>query len=80
MKFYGKPNELVIHKIKANGVIKSIPLFTFNGKGEYETSDEKLIERLKLHFRYDKKHCKKCEFVCENQGELLSHYRTHKEE
>ncbi len=21
------------------------------------------------------KHCKKCDFVCENQGELLAHYR-----
>ena len=21
------------------------------------------------------KHCKKCDFVCENQGELLTHYR-----
>ena len=22
------------------------------------------------------KHCKKCEFTCANQGELLKHYRT----
>ncbi len=26
------------------------------------------------------KHCKKCDFVCENQGELLAHYREHKKE
>jgi len=26
------------------------------------------------------KHCKKCDFACENQGDLLAHYRTHKKE
>jgi hypothetical protein len=26
------------------------------------------------------KHCKKCDFTCENQGDLLAHYRTHKKE
>jgi hypothetical protein len=75
MKFYGNPNELVVNRRKINGVIKNIPLFTFNEKGEYETVDEKLIEKLKQHFKYDEKHCKKCDFTCENQGELLSHYR-----
>ena len=26
------------------------------------------------------KKCKKCEFTCDSQGELLAHYKTHKEE
>lgn len=26
------------------------------------------------------KHCKKCDFTCDNQGDLLAHYRTHKKE
>jgi hypothetical protein len=28
--------------------------------------------------RDDIKHCKKCEFTCTNQGDLLAHYREHK--
>lgn len=28
----------------------------------------------------NKKRCKKCDFTCDNQGDLLAHYRTHKKE
>lgn len=80
MKFYGSPNESVMTARRINRVITRIPLFTFDEKGEYETTDEKLIEKLKLHFKYDQRHCKKCDFACENQGELMSHYKTHKEQ
>lgn len=80
MKFYGSPNESVQTARRINGIIKRIPLFTFDEKGEHETTDEKLIEKLKQHFKYDVKHCKKCDFTCSNQGELMTHYKTHKEE
>ena len=79
MKFYGSPHELVTTAKRINGAIKSIPLFTFDENGEHETTDENLIEKLRLHFKYDQRHCKKCDFTCDNQGELMSHYKTHKE-
>jgi hypothetical protein len=78
MKFYGNVNETVSRQIKLNGIRKLKYLFKFDDKGEYETEDIKLIEKLKLHFKYEienMKHCKKCDFKCTNQGELLSHYR-----
>ena len=38
------------------------------------TTNDSPKEEVKL------KHCKKCDFVCENQGDLLAHYRNHKKE
>lgn len=32
-------------------------------------------EELKEEKTDSKKHCKKCDFTCENQGELLAHYK-----
>lgn len=40
-----------------------VPAMTITTKGQEETKEE------------NKKHCKKCDFICNNQGELLSHYR-----
>lgn len=83
MKFYGKPNELVVtrkydHKL---GRQKQKILFYFDNNGEYETDNPELIEKLKPHFRYEetesapKYTCKKCDFATNNKGELLAHYR-----
>ncbi len=66
-------------------------IFRFDENGEFVTEDVELIEKLKRKFRYDEieienkeieiksenslRHCKKCEFTCETQGQLLRHYR-----
>ena len=66
-------------------------IFRFDEHGEYVTEDVALIEKLKCKFRYDEieienkeieiksenslRHCKKCDFTCKTQGELLKHYR-----
>ena len=66
-------------------------IFRFDEHGEYVTEDVELIEKLKRKFRYDEieienkeieiksenslRHCKKCDFTCETQGQLLKHYR-----
>jgi hypothetical protein len=81
MKFYGTPNSLVKERRKKpfSKEVKKIPLFRFDKNGEYTTSDDKLIQKLKKKFKYEEevklKHCKKCNFTCNNQGELLAHYR-----
>lgn len=69
MIFYGNPNETVSTRVKQNGEFRNKLLFVFNENGEYETEDEKLIKKLKQHFKYKdeiKKHCKKCDFTCDN--------------
>ena len=43
-----------------------------------ETTKEEIKEDPKEEVKL--KHCKKCDFACENQGDLLAHYRTHKKE
>ena len=66
-------------------------IFRFDEHGEYVTEDVELIEKLKRKFRYDEieienkeieiksenslRHCKKCDFTCDTQGQLLKHYR-----
>jgi len=37
-------------------------------------NEENKVDESKL------KYCKKCDFTCDNQGDLLTHYRTHKKE
>ncbi len=77
MKFYGEPNLSVFSsKRKGNKMIKKL-LFKFNENGEYETDDIKLIEKLKLHFKYEDTiyRCKKCDYQTTNKGDLMAHYR-----
>lgn len=52
MKFYGKPNQ-VVSKHRPNEKIRFKPLFQFDENGVYETSDEKMCELLKKHFKYE---------------------------
>ena len=78
MKFFGTPGMLVKERIRKpfSMEYREKPRFHFDENGEYETTDEKLIEKLKRKFKHDEpKHCKKCDFTCNNQGELLAHYR-----
>ena len=50
--FFGEPNMLVKsrHKKLFEGTIQFKPLFRFDENGEYVTSDEILIEKLKSRF------------------------------
>jgi hypothetical protein len=76
MKFYGEPNLLVNTRKKVNGMYKNTPLFRFDKNGEYNTDDEKLINKLKPNFKYEKNYkCNKCNFETDNMGELLQHYK-----
>ena len=62
--------------------------FYFDENGEFETDNPVLIkvlsQRLKVKEEVNEankndnpavRHCKKCDFTCSNQGELLKHYR-----
>lgn len=80
MKFYGEPNQLVKER-KRKPMSREIavkPLFRFDEKGEYETTDKRLIEKLKKKFRYEEIICKKCGEEFENKGQYLAHMKTHK--
>lgn len=87
MKFYGEPFMLV--RDKTSKRVKKV-LFTFDEKGEYETENPALIERLKPHFRHDEEEisvevsiepekkticCKECSLTFENKGLLLAHIK-----
>ena len=82
MKYYSEPNTHIIDYEKQKEV------FCFNEKGEFETTDEKIIlfmkkkknfirceesQKIKIEIKILK--CKKCEFTCENQGDLMQHYK-----
>lgn len=76
MKFYAEPNMLV--RINKN-IHRRLKSFRFDSSGIYETDNERLINALKRRFKYDeeqKKQCKQCDFKCDNQGELLAHYKN----
>jgi hypothetical protein len=90
MVFIGQPNLYVRISNKYVQRATGKKGFTFDGNGEYETDNELISKLLKQHFEVkeensvtdDKpeeekatKHCKKCDFTCDNQGQLLAHYR-----
>jgi uncharacterized Zn-finger protein len=83
MKFYGEPNTLVKTRKRKQFSTEVVmnPLFRFDENGEYETTDERLIQKLKKKFKYDENKftCKKCGETFDNKGLLLAHYRNHKE-
>lgn len=77
MIFYGEPNMLV--RISKQSP-RNLRHFRFDNEGKYETDNPRLIRLLKRRFEYDEekplKQCKKCDFTCDNQGELLQHYKN----
>jgi len=83
MKFKAEPNLFVRISSKYVQRVTGIKGFYFDDKGEYETDNETLIKLFSQSFDIDeqpkekiKRHCKKCEFICDTQGELLKHYKT----
>lgn len=82
MKFKAEPNLFVKISNKYIQRVTGKKGFYFNDKGEFETDNEVLIKVLSQNFEVveelkeeNKKHCKKCDFTCDNQGELMAHYR-----
>lgn len=91
MKFYATPNITVMQRIRNrfNGTFKNSIVCRFDENGELETHDPIIQDILMKRFNgctWDKeeieivniekkKHCKKCDFKCDNQGLLLAHYR-----
>lgn len=76
MKFIAEPN-LLVKFAKPIGLLKYIK---FNEKGEYETSNELIVKKLLPHFSAEKHKCKYCGEFFNQKGDLLVHYRRHKEE
>jgi hypothetical protein len=86
MKYKYKPDTRIIDYKKMK------KMFTFDGNGEFETEDVKLIEWIRKNKPFlkpisepvkpskaestKKYKCKKCNYETENKGELLAHYRT----
>jgi hypothetical protein len=75
MKIIGTPNLLV----KFNKPLGTLKYIKFNDIGEYETENEAIIKRLSQNFSIGKFPCKYCNKFFENKGDLLVHYRKHKE-
>ena len=89
VKFFAEPNLLITDAETGK------PLFSFDENGEYMTMDPNLIKRLSTYHRSEeieiksennvpneeikKFHCEKCNFSTDNRGELMAHYKTHKE-
>ena len=81
MKFYGQPNSLVreMRRKPFSTKYEFKPIFRFDEKGEYSTSDDKLIQKLKKKFKYEEEKkftCKKCGEEFKNRGLMLAHYRA----
>lgn len=89
MKFYSEPNMSVFKMVKQGRFNKKVLAFKFDENGEFETEDNRLIEKLKIHFKHDEKSkeptkepepikeiiCKQCSKSFENKGLLLAHIR-----
>lgn len=86
MKFKGEPNLLV--RITTNHLQRTTGMkhFSFDENGEFETENETLIDALSQRYeickpetkepeKTDIRKCKKCNFTCDTQGELLQHYK-----
>jgi hypothetical protein len=78
MRFKGEPNLLVKFK-KSIGTIKHIK---FDNDGYFVTDNEYIIKRMKQYFASDDSlhTCKYCEESFDKKGDLLVHYRKHKED
>jgi hypothetical protein len=76
MKIIGEPN-LIVNITKRNNRKKLPKKIQFDSEGIYLTDDERLIKVLSQRFKVEKQEfkCKKCDFVSDNMGDLLVHYR-----
>lgn len=84
MKFYSDiPNLHIVRQRMVGNREEHYLLCKFDEKGELESNEAEVIRQLINIYRHDEsvkevklKHCKKCDFECETQGDLLQHYKT----
>jgi hypothetical protein len=85
MRFKAEPNLYVRFSLPLQRATGRKGLY-FKEDGTYETESPILIKALSRQFDIDEsenkvtsteatRRCKKCDFTCTNQGELLKHYR-----
>lgn len=82
MIFIGTPNLYIRFANKMLRRATGKNGFMFDENGEFETDHDLLIRVLKQRFQVkeetkieNKRHCKKCDYTCDNQGQLMKHYR-----
>lgn len=87
MRFKAEPNLYVRLSLPLQRILGGKKGFYFNAEGRFETENPFLIRALSRQFEIDDeienkadsteviRRCKKCDFTCGNQGDLLAHYR-----
>ena len=89
MRFKAEPNLYVRLSLPLQRILGGKKGFYFDAEGRFETEIPVLIKALSRQFEIDNsdeienkvdstdaiRRCKKCDFTCDNQGELLAHYR-----
>ena len=86
MIFKAEPNLFVRLSPPLQRRIRGMKGFYFDENGRYETENPILIKVLSQQFEIDEeenkgdstetiRRCKKCDFTCARQGEMLKHYR-----
>ena len=83
MIFKAEPNLFVRLSPPLQRRIRGMKGFYFDENGRYETENQILIKVLSQQFEIENKvtgteairRCKKCDFTCASQGEMLKHYR-----
>ena len=78
MKFIGQPNLLVNFKPPIGRTNK----IQFDNNGFFVTDDNNIIKRMSIHFKAEdiSYKCKYCNESFDKKGNLLVHYRKHKED
>lgn len=87
MRFKAEPNLYVRFSLPLQRALGKKG-FYFDAEGRFETEIPVLVKALSRQFEIDSdeienkvvsteaiRRCKKCDFTCDNQGELLAHYR-----
>lgn len=89
MRFKAEPNLYVRFSLPLQRAFNGKKGFYFDSNGIFETDIPVLAKALSRQFEIDNpdeienkvesteaiRRCKKCDFTCDNQGELLAHYR-----
>ena len=88
MRFKAEPNLYVRLSLPLQRALAGKKGFYFDSNGIFETEIPVLVKALSRQFEIDSneienkvvsteaiRRCKKCDFTCDNQGELLAHYR-----
>ena len=89
MRFIAEPNLYVRFSLPLQRALNGKKGFYFDSNGKFETEIPVLVKALSRQFEIDNpdeienkvestetiRRCKKCDFTCGKQGDLLAHYR-----